>query len=73
MNKVPNCNKLRKGDPKFVIPFSYIVIVKQHYDMSEMVSCILTNSTYLDSYTYVDCRSLWSVDDNDVFFTEATQ
>ena len=47
MNKVPSCNKLRKGDPKFVIPSSYIVMIKQDHDMSEIVSIftILTSST----------------------------
>ena len=36
--KTHSCNKLRKGDPKFVVPTSYIVMIKPNYNMSEMVS-----------------------------------
>ena len=38
MNKPQSCNKLRKGDPKFVIPSSYIVMIKPNYEPNEMVS-----------------------------------
>ena len=38
MSKPQNCNKLRKGDPKFVIPSSYIVMIKPNYEATHMVS-----------------------------------
>ena len=38
MSKSQDCNKLRKGDSKFVIPSSYIVMIKPNYDTTEMVS-----------------------------------
>ena len=38
MNVVHNCDKLKKGESKFVIPTSYIVMIKQHSNMSDMVS-----------------------------------
>ena len=43
MKKIKNtgtngCYKLKKGNPKFVIPMSYIVMIKSQSGMSEMVS-----------------------------------
>ena len=38
MNAIHNCHKLKKGESKFVIPTSYIVMIKQHSNMSDMVS-----------------------------------
>lgn len=42
IEKSHNCNKLRKGNPKFVIPSSYIVMIKPHNNMPEMVSASWT-------------------------------
>jgi len=38
MDNTPKCDKLVKGRDGFVVPTSYIVMIKQDYDMSEIVS-----------------------------------
>ena len=38
MNTTKNCDRLRRGVPEYVIPNSYIIMIKQHNNMSELVS-----------------------------------
>ena len=38
MDNTPKCEKLRKGRVGFVVPTSYIVMIKQDHGMSEIVS-----------------------------------
>lgn len=37
-NTTQTCDKLKQGDPRHVIPTSYIVLIKPHNNMSEVVS-----------------------------------
>ena len=38
MNTTKTCNRLIRGVPRYVIPSSYIVMIKQHNSTSELVS-----------------------------------
>ncbi|XP_065895289.1 uncharacterized protein [Dysidea avara] len=49
MNNTHNCEKLISGEPGFVVPSSYIVVIKQFSSMSEIMPIITAATDDLDN------------------------
>ena len=56
INTTKNCDRLRRGIPEYVVPTSYIVMIKPHNNMSELVSDTALYVLKQLSVTYVYIR-----------------